>query len=73
MNVTSEILKYAKDLGFTHTKTNGGHYKLEGYKQILFMSSSASDHRVLKKVKNSLTKIKSGKTDSKNIAHHKIH
>ena len=60
MKVSTEIENAARSLGFTVTKTKGGHVKYCGHGQIIFGSSSPSDHLVLRKVINQLRKASKG-------------
>ncbi len=59
--MTNELIKFGKKLGFTHTITGGNHIKFEGHGYTKVMASSASDYRVLRKVKKDLTAIVAGK------------
>lgn len=60
MREVKTLIKYAKNLGYTVERTENNHYKLSGYNNVLFMGSTPSDGRRIKKLKNTLLKISEG-------------
>lgn len=61
MNTRSEMIAFAKKLGFKMTILNNNHIKFSGYGYFRIAASSPSDYRVLRKVKKDLQSIIDGK------------
>lgn len=60
MREVKNLIKYAKSLGYAVERTSNNHYKLSGHNNTLFMGSTPSDGRRVRKMKNILLKLSEG-------------
>ena len=57
MREIKQVIKYAKKLNFTVTRTKNGHLRFDGFGHRMFASSTTSDYRAFIKIRKSLFKI----------------